>query len=424
MARRLAWLAIFLLPIPIFISPYSSVLLANSSVYDDHLSFPISFLLTPLVILAGLFNISKIKGVSLSLLVPLSLFAFWIFFLALISITTEPVAIVYAFQWLLPFIWFLYFFSSLNKYSIEWLSKPLFFGALVGALYIFLAGFLELIANGALLDSGRMTQNLILNGQYQLYVYTPTVLALSSVLLSALYRSGYLGFVSRSYFYIYLAITFFSIVFTGAREGFLVYSLGIYFIFFASTLRSAIFSVFLALLFIIIILFSWEYVVETIADYDVRLLHKISRLSEDGSAFGARDKMASLYIDLFQKDILLGFKVLPPNLAYPNAGINVKSAHNYYIDVLSWSGIPGFVLIFIFLCQLFIISLWKLTMCFLRKSNDWLGFYCAWAFLLITLVSNNINVPMRQPLTAPIAILIIYMLVRGQGWIVGNIRKS
>ena len=411
MERKLAWLVMFLIPMPVFLSPSSSIILASGSIYNDALAFPLSFFLTPFIVLYGVKNLANVKGLGSVALVLLAIFSIWVVLLSFASAATNsPVSLIYAAQWLLLLFWGNYFFSSLYGYNLGGLMRPFFWGAFVGAAYILISGLLEIVFYGALLDSGRMSQNLVFKGQYQLYVYTPTLLAVSFLVVLTLYKSGIL-LLSKFCFFSYFLALFFALLFTGAREGLLVFLLGGFLIcFIRSALSMLLVLMAFGLIFSGIYIYS-DSIFQYFASSDLRLLNKFARLREAGDSLGARDVMIASYWGLIERDYMLGFGLLPPELAYPDAGVDVKSAHNFYVDVWAWTGLPGFALMTYFAVFLVCISAGNILKSFLgvRSSHAVRGF--SWIVLLVLFVSNNINVPLRQPLIVPLFMLCVFLMI-------------
>lgn len=413
MERKIAWLVMLLIPIPLFISPSSAVVFASGTIGDDALAFPLSFFLTPLIIVISIKNIKCVKGASASLVALLAAFSAWVTLLSFASATRHPVSLVYASQWMLIFFWGNYFLSSLNRYSLRDLARPFFYGAFSGAAYIFLSGMLELALYGALLDSGRMTQNLVLKGQYQLYVYTPTLLAVSFLVVLTLYKSGHFP-LSRFWFYIYLSISLIALLLTGAREGLLVFLLGGGLICFVRSMLSMLVAAFILAVVLIGFYFNFEAVLQFFAASDLRVLNKIARLAEDGAALGSRDIMMANYLRLIDRDYMLGLMLLPPELAYPDAGVDIKSAHNFYIDVWAWTGFPGLVLFVCFVLLLFFIAFGNILKHALDSQQDQIAVGFSWIVLIVLLVSNNINVPLRQPAVVPVFMLCVFFMLHSR----------
>src|SRR5690606_5340473 len=142
--------------------------------------------------------------------------------------------------------------------NVKYIVRPFFYGAFIGAAYIFLSGVLEYIIYGALLDAGRVSQNLIFKGQYQLVVYTPTVLAFSFLIVLSFYKANLFS-LPRSALVVYFAICFVAIIFTGSREGLLVCLLGGCLVGIITSVRAALVVCFVGLFLLFILYINFDY---------------------------------------------------------------------------------------------------------------------------------------------------------------------
>ncbi|GEM_PF-3761366 len=409
MSRNFLWWVMFLMPLPIFISPSSPVLLASGTIGDDALAFPLSFFLLPIAIFFTLKNYKNIVGFNLFLYFWLSLFAIWVLLLSFYSASLQPVALLYALQWCLLFLWGGYFLSTIRLENVKYIVRPFFYGAFIGAAYIFLSGVLEYIIYGALLDAGRVSQNLIFKGQYQLVVYTPTVLAFSFLIVLSFYKANLFS-LPRSALVVYFAICFVAIIFTGSREGLLVCLLGGCLVGIITSVRAALVVCFVGLFLLFILYINFDYLLLVLDASEFRALNKIARLADDGAALGARDVMLKIYLQFIIFDPVLGLKMLPPELAYPVSDITIRSAHNLYVDVWAWTGFPGFLALIFFLISLVAFAANSIVRGLLSKYPNNLELSFSWVVLVMLLISNNINVPLRQPVVVPVFLLCVALL--------------
>ena len=407
--KAIAWLVMFLMPIPIFLSPSSSIVFANGTIGNEALAFPLSLAMVPLIFTLSVLNINKIRGVKAFLYFWLLLFSLWVLGSAFASASNYPVSLLYALQWILIFLWAGYFFSSLEDFSFESLARPFFIGAFFGAFYIFISGFMEFLFYGALLDAGRMTQNLVLKGQYQLAVYTPTVLAYSFLVLLVSWSSRTFPFSSLA-FLLYAVVALVALIFTGAREGLLVYFLGGFFILFLRSLRALFVCTILSIFFVFIFLSRLEEVVYWFSVSELRLLNKIARLFEEGGALGARDIMIMEYVRIIIDNPFWGVMMVPPEVISNGAATSVKSAHNFYVDVWAWAGFPGFLTYLFFSISLLFMAIVSIAKSWLARSEDRVVVGASWVVIVMLLVSNNINVPLRQPLVIPLFLFCVYLM--------------
>ena len=402
--KKLEELIFFLIPIPIFLSPTSPYLLASGDVWSESLSLPIIFFLTPILLIFNIIRPVKLRGESVVLIAPLFVFFIWTIVLILYSASHGFESMLYGFQWNLLFFWILYFFMKFGWGDIRRLSRLFFAGACVGSFYIFLSGLLEIVIFGSLLDDGRMTQNLIGKGQYQLLVYVPTLMALSALLVLAFYKTKLLD-VSLLIICLYMVVTFSAIVFTGAREGLLVFLVGVSIHLFTLSrkFKVVIFFAFMAILTLFIA--AGPALLEFAESLNLKIVEKIITLSDD--KLGGRGEVFAVYSAYMLENSMTGFGLLPPENVYTDDGHSIKSsAHNYYVDSFVWTGAPGFFLIVIF-------TIVVLLLCFKRilvlKSAD-IRFQAAWIVLMVMLISNNINVPLRQPIIVPIFCLLVWLM--------------
>src|SRR5690606_29179544 len=83
-----------------------------------------------------------------------------------------------------------------------------------------------IILYGGLQDQGRVSQNLILPGHYQMYVYMPTIVAYSTLIVVLLKNINLIN-LDRIKYSAFLFFSAISIIFLGAREAILVLILGL-----------------------------------------------------------------------------------------------------------------------------------------------------------------------------------------------------
>jgi hypothetical protein len=110
--KAIAWLVMFLMPIPIFLSPSSSIVFASGTIGNEALAFPLSLAMVPFIFTLSVLNINKIRGVKAFLYFWLLLFSLWVLGSAFASASNYPVSLLYALQWVLIFLWAGYFFPA------------------------------------------------------------------------------------------------------------------------------------------------------------------------------------------------------------------------------------------------------------------------------------------------------------------------
>lgn len=399
----------FLLPLPLFVDLNSPLLLARDRLTESNLAIPLSLCVLPFAIFRAFLyrgRIITLPKEAIYFIVFFTFFMIWSLILATNSANISSTSYLYAFQWFLPYFWFFYFLSLSNTGNIVSFLIGFFYGALLGSGYIFLAGFLEILIFGSLQDLGRMTQNLILPGQYQLYVYTPTVIAFSSLIAIASVRAGLIKinilYQSLLYFFTIMAL-----LFTGAREGIFVFLVGLVgFILVKKTKYIIPVSIF-ALIVGLVLWAQVDSLLSFMEQSDYRLLSKIAKLSQAENRLAGRDMMMALYINIILSEPLTGTSMLQSEVA--------PSAHNYYVDSFAWGGVLNFALIIVFLAYCTILATKQLVKYVqLRGSVSTFTAFMAFLLLAYLLISNNINVPLRQPLTGSIGVFLIYWILVAQ----------
>lgn len=405
----------WVLPLPVFLDPSSSILIANSALTESQLALPLSIVVLPILLFLKPPHITALKSGSGSY--------FWLFFipyffavmmLTIYSATISLKSAAYGMQWLLPFFWFYYFISLKNRGDIETFFSSFAAGAMAAAGYTVLAGLLEITLYGALLDAGRMTQNLVLPGHYQLYVYIPTALAFNAILTIAAIKWNIIP--RKKGFQTLLSVTtILALIFTGAREGILIFVIGLIGLYLIKSARALIATAVILAIIISATFLNVNAIQDNNALQEIRLVNKLLNLREEGKAYGGRDEMVGQYLQVIQESPYIGTAMLPPSIAIPELRIDAPSAHNYYIDTLAWGGIFLLSISLPFLAFIGLKSIWNIinNIGSIDPQNRFLATISMLA-LIFLLISNNINVPLRQPLTGPIFVLFTYWLLVGK----------
>lgn len=402
------WLGL-VLPLPIFIDITSPVLLASSKIAEGGVAFPLSLCVLPVSLYLSFARVSWAASRMMTVYSMLALFfVLTVMALGMLSFPLSSSSILYSFQWSLPFLWLPYFATVVNSGKRFLLFGGIYTGVCLGVAYIFFSGMLEIFLYGSLLDFGRMTQNHIFYGQYQIAVYTPTAIAYGVLIVNWLYKSSHIS----SSFNAMVALNimaFFAILFTGAREATLVYLTGMVLYFCVGSLKRVVLFLSVVSFTALIVIVNMPSITAFAESHEVRVLTKFLAMREEGQALGARDTMMLEFFKIIYHSPLWGTVMLPPNEVYGHLNIEAPSAHNYYVDVLAWGGIVSAVFLYSFILLFFFKSIFCIWKCYFKEKS--LPFFynermlmvgiacCAIVFLL---VSNNINVPARQPLTAPI----------------------
>ncbi len=414
--KGLPWygkLLVFLTPLCLFVDPTNEILLHNVVGFeDDRIAYPVSIVTIALIPFLILYQQNKSAfRLLLFILLPLSLSIFH----AILNETMEPILV--SFTWMSPFIW-LAGFLSLNRaphdsYIVKWFCL----GAIASTLYIFIGGSLEILIYGALQDEGRMSTNLVLPGHYQLYVYMPTMTAFSVlVTLSAL--RGKIFSLFRFDFVIVLAIGTIALVFMAAREAIISYIFGLLIIFVANTkLRLFVLAGGVPILGVFI-LANIDKIASFAGTSEIKSLRKFSQFNEAGQVYGSRDLAVLDYFDVFRNFPIFGTGFRSPFKNYFGILTEFPSAHNYYVDTMAWGGIALCVVIFPFIIFVLFRSISYFLAC-LNKPGYFVYYRGIFACLIITIIfSNNINVPFRAPLLAPLFGFLMFGVFGGSKFLV------
>ncbi len=412
----------FFIPLPIFIDPTSPILLAQSKLAEGTVAFPISLFLLPLSFMLLFMTKSEryVSKLSYILLVLITLFVIYFLSLGVVSSFENVAALMYAIQWVIPFLWIPYFYNLIHSDNISLFMRFFEKGTILSILYIFLSGFLEILIYGALQDMGRVTQNLILKGQYQLYVYTPTIIAYSTLLCNFIYASNA---IKRNFLFVvaFNLLAFLSLVFLGAREAIVVYILGIAFFLLSYRTKYVLPYIIFLLIVSVVISFHIEYIINQFDLQEFRALNKFQNMTSEGQAFGARDVMILKYLEMLASEPMFAMRSLPPELSFPELGIHAPSAHNYYVDVWAWGGGVSAILMYLYLSILLFLSIYivfKVMKCggvACIIGGEVIIFASAYFIISFLLISNNINVPLRQPLTGAFFSLVsTFVIFRGR----------
>lgn len=402
-AGLLLKLALAITPMALFLDPTSRFPIYSVTGFeDDVVGYPVSLMLLPFVAVSAIAHLTERSIVVLQFIVMLTaLIAFSSIFFG----TLEPIP--YGSLWIMPFVWLLYFLTASLDLRSDALLRIFIYSVMVSTGYLCLAGTLEMLLYGGLLESGRMSSNLVLPGQYQLYVYMPTIIALSSLICVGALRSGVSVF--RGALPLILALTAYALFLAAAREAILTFAVGLCAILLCTTrLRLFLFAVSCVLLLGLLVAFS-DQLIAWAAASEYGAISKFAQVQDADQQFGSRDIAIAQYWEIFKHNPLIGTGFRSPFENYFGVPVNFPSAHNFYADTLAWTGVAGSTLIFgaliWFSAKAIMIFFDSLTM---DRSIAPLARAFAAALLVALILSNNINVPMRQPLLAPIFGLLFY----------------
>lgn len=403
-----AKLMLVLTPLCLFVDPASDIFLHNVIGFDDdRLAYPLSIIMTALIPFVILYGGNKVAyRLLLFIALPVALSVFH----AASSGSTEPILV--AITWMAPFIWLAGFLSINRAPHDRNVVKWFCIGCIISTSYILIAGTLEIVIYGALQDEGRMSTNFVLPGHYQLYVYMPTMTAFSTIVLLAALKARLFSLFKFD-FLIIMIMGAIALIYMAAREAMLSYVFGLALIFLAKTrVRLFILSVVIPVIGTFVVTY-----IESIASYaaasEIKSLRKFSQFNEAGQTLGGRDLAVLDYYDVFKNFPIFGTGFRSPFKNYFGILTEFPSAHNYYVDTMAWGGIALCILIFPFIIYL----LYKAIIYFIASLNldgYYLYYRAIFVCLIITILfTNNINVPFRAPLLAPLFGFLMFGVLAG-----------
>lgn len=375
---------------------------------EEGLTLPFSFFITPLALAVALSRWKRRNTYPKSVAYLSSLFTFFATSTsALYSLYFGTESIIFGLQWSWMFIWMFYFSSIDNQKTLLLFIRGFSAGSIITSVFYFTSGALEYAIYGGLQDEGRMTQNLVLPGQYQVYVYVPTLVAYSLIILNA---CRWVGLLKTSWKMMLLAnvCSAGALLFFAAREAVVVVMFYALIWLIASGGAKRYLGVATGCALALIAL-NAEQVANILDKSDFRLANKFANLDNSGAQFGGRDTMIEDVSGVFDQSPFFGTYFMPPNAGVFLANINAPSAHNMYVDALAWSGAIGGILYIGVCVSLLFMALKRFLQSFHKFPEDKLGRYFSLALLTMLLISNNLNVPMRQPVIAPLVAFMIYI---------------
>jgi len=415
---RVKWLADwvfgFALLFPIFIQIENGFGIYSGGFASEGLSIPIGYIASVVFLLANLrVVLSKKFWTRLESFISV-LVVLYFFFLSMYSMQISGSAFLYFIQWAFPFVLFAFFNSTIfEKSRFEPIISGIKWGVLVALIEIFASFLLELVTGSF---SGRIVQNKFFIGMYQLYSYMPLALTIGALWLIIYYCGDQQkkSILDWGVVALLLFLSLFALVVTGVRGPVALFAVAVL-LYSVSYLRRGVVifgsGVFLAL--IIGVLMPHIDVNFMLVD---KLWSAVTNSEEYGGIAGNRGAMIDAYWNVFLASPLIGSGLLPPWIAFPELGVRIKSAHNYYVDILSWSGVVGAFLVF----SLFLTVFYK--SCFilvnfqrsgLRSKGGVVAIGAAILVIALFLVSNNLRVPFRQPYVAPLIALLMAAVFHG-----------
>ncbi len=398
-----------LLPIPIFLQVQGKIGLYSEGFESTGLSLPIGFFLLPFAVAIGALHWARQRTLQPAHLFTLISLILWWCLLALYTSMKDSAAVLYAVQWSAPPLAILYAGSLMqDEQRLARFIRCFYVGTLGAMVYLIGLASYEFLFMDSF--SGRMTQNAVLPGTYQLYNYVPEGLVASGIFCA--FFAANRGSKVFGMPMVFLGLSFLVPMATGARGPLLVTLLCTAFFVY----RYFSFAFFLTC-FVVgpCVLFALLHLLPGDQFLLVDKFLSIGSSDEFGGLAGNRDVMASLYWHVFEQEPFIGTGMLPPDLAFPELDINVKSAHNYYLDSLAWGGplaLLGVILLPIFgLCELFLNQVMPPHG---EKTIRHIVFASAAPPALATLfVSSLLRVPLREPYSGPIGYLFLGFILAG-----------
>lgn len=401
----------FFIPLCLFVEPANFFMLTTAEFYEvDRFAVPISLILSPfflLFVFNSRFHQYFRGGLFLFLVVIFCLYC--LVMGALNAVMRSPDAILFAYQWIIPFVWIPYFLTIMGTERFKTFMRWFLIGVIANIGWYGASTIIEFVAYGGLGDAGRLSQNRILPGQYQIAVYVPTAISFGMSLLNAMFFSKELN-VSRKFMLIINGGALIVLLALASREGLLTYMLATILLFAARSpyLRAALFfGGFIAGAMLII---NLNAIFEVFAASDFRMLNKIASLQNEGAQFGGRDIMIRESIKVFFWDPLFGSGFLPPNVSVFGDGILAPSAHNMYVDAFVWCGLFGGLAFLAISIRLLYGAVMMIVSRRLKEEHLYLSLFGV-VLMVFMVVSNNLNVPMRQPIISPLIGLMIAAVI-------------
>jgi len=398
----------FFIPLGVFIEVGSPILLATSPIGQENFAFPLSLLLVPVALLRALQRTDKTRIYPQMLVFSALIFSVYCLVMSMASLVViDPLAFVYGLQWAMVFIWLPYFSTLADQRKFHSFAKGFIYGTLVNLIYYLISGLYEIVFFGHLQDAGRMTQNLFLPGQYQIALSVPTIVAYSSIACMILINARIVD-VPRYFILIILSLALPVLLFLAAREAVLVV---LVFCIAWAFVRGGIVRIgaLVAAFAFLIVILNPAPALHLLEGSEFRLLDKIMKLEDEDGQLGGRDTMLGEVTHLLENSPVFGTYFTPPNSGIKLVAIDAPSAHNMYVDAFVWSGLLGGILFLLSALSIATLAAKRVWQSYTIAKHDYLGRYFGILMLVFLFVSNNLNVPMRQPLLAPLIGFLIFV---------------
>lgn len=401
----------FLVPLPIFMQVQGRLGLYSGGFVSEGLSVPLAYLVAPLAFLSAIPPFLHAQPMPRFPTLGGAMLLLWILVLGGWSSLDNPSAVLYTIQWASPLTMLVY--GAMLAYDDrrrEAFLAGFLPGTIAALVYLVGQGLFELLFMNSF--RGRMSQNVVLPGMYQLYNYVPL-----GMVMCGLFAAGTCirenGERRIGWAAVFAGATLLVPILTAARGSVALYGVAVPFLGWRLFgLRGAIWIMLVPMA--LLLLFNSE---------SFLLLEKLAALQEEseyGGTFGNRDAMGRLYWQVYLEDPIFGTRFLPPILAFPELGINVKSAHNYYLDSLAWGG-PVALLGVAMLVLGTLTMAGRLFVNFMLTRRHAIPESASMALAAlplavgVLLVNSNLRIPLREPYTGVIGFILIgLMLGAGQ----------
>ena len=403
----------FVLVIPLFFDVRTSGLYFSRNIFGEKppgilFTVPVSvFIIVILAVQAFLGGVTK-KNVVFKLEKNYSLllgpYVFWITIIALYSATFHGSleSLLYLSQLLLPLSMFIFFSQIVRRLEVLiYLIKGMFYG-LIGTLLFNLSYiFIEVGFPNVLFERLMMTKAWGIN-VYQAFSYYPLGLTVVFLLWFGVFiQQGHVEFVKILGFLALLGGMIILLLCLAARDPIVTLFFGLFssIMVLKKTIKGNIGILFILIVGLVIVTTVSSIKIE---DKQPEVVRRFAEQLQPGYHTGGRLRLAATSFQFIYRNPIIGTGLTLPDR-------HLQSAHNYYIDTLMWTGMPGLLLI----GSILIISLKDaFFLATKHRSSLWKGVAIgAFSVLMaIIFISNNARVPMRQPYSGMLIWAIIGMV--------------
>lgn len=392
----------FVFVIPLFFDVRTSGLYLSRNIFGEKppgilFTVPVSvFIIVILAVQAFLGGVTK-KNVCFKLETTYRLllvaYVFWITIIALYSATFHGSleSLLYLSQLLLPLSIFFFFSQIVQRPEVLiYLIKGMFYG-LIGTLLFNLSYiFIEVGFPNAFFERIMMTKAWGIN-IYQAFSYYPLGLVVVFLLwfgiFSNIQKKRHVEFVKILGFLALFSGLIILLFCLAGRDPIVTVIFGLFssiMISIKTRKRNIGILSFLIIVVLVITVASIK-----IEDKQPEVVRRFAEQLEPGYHTGGRVRLAVFSFQFISRNPIIGTALTLPDP-------HLQSAHNYYIDTLMWTGVPGLLLI----GSILIISLKDaFSLATKLRSSFWKGIAIGTFSVLMSIIfiSNNLRVPMRQP---------------------------